>query len=71
MYVLYTICICIYSMHVYVVVVPWLFVSVTGHAVNYIVVSHSHSLLIYEDVTLKWAAKTDFTAIQCNVATVQ
>ncbi|KAK7112873.1 protein PTHB1-like isoform X2 [Littorina saxatilis] len=44
------------------------YASLSEGTINYIVATHTNSLLIYQDVTLKWAAKTEFTPVQCQVA---
>lgn len=42
--------------------------AVSEGTINYLVATHTKSLLVYQDVTLKWAAKTEFTPVQCHVA---
>lgn len=43
------------------------YASLSEGTINYLVATHTNSLLIYQDVTLKWVAKTEFTPVQIQV----
>ncbi|XP_025097943.1 protein PTHB1-like isoform X2 [Pomacea canaliculata] len=44
------------------------YASLTEGTINYLVATHTKSLLIYQDVTIRWAAKTEYTPVQLQVA---
>ena len=46
--------------------------SAVENTVNCLVGTHTtNSLMVYQDVTLKWAAKLDFTPVQVKLGTFQ
>ncbi|KAH9495744.1 Protein PTHB1 [Bulinus truncatus] len=42
--------------------------SLSENKVNYLVGAHTKSLLVYEDTTLRWMAKTEFIPVQMQIA---
>lgn len=46
--------------------------SVVENTINCLIGTHTtNSLMVYQDITLKWAAKLDFTPVQVKLATFQ
>uniref|UniRef100_A0A2C9K7V7 PTHB1 N-terminal domain-containing protein n=1 Tax=Biomphalaria glabrata TaxID=6526 RepID=A0A2C9K7V7_BIOGL len=43
------------------------YASLRENKVNYLVGAHTKSLLVYEDTTLKWMAKTEFVPVQLRI----
>lgn len=44
------------------------YASLSEGTINYIVATHTKSLMVYQDVQLKWAAKTEYTPVQVETA---
>ncbi|KAL8618805.1 hypothetical protein ACOMHN_000233 [Nucella lapillus] len=43
------------------------YAALSEGTINYLVAAHTKSLLVYQDITLKWAAKTEFVPVDCQV----
>uniref|UniRef100_K1QAR1 Protein PTHB1 n=1 Tax=Magallana gigas TaxID=29159 RepID=K1QAR1_MAGGI len=51
---------------------PSILVLVVENTINCLIGTHTtNSLMVYQDITLKWAAKLDFTPVQVKLATFQ